>query len=167
MVLGLHLADYRCCGPRGAAPAAPSTRSGSHVVHCNCRRRMVLRSHLRAAVPIPGLLDRGSRHTCLGRQLARTCAGAASGTWQEGAGVPRAGREDPMGPYSVPLATLAAAGAVSTAFVVYPFPMTGITSSLGRRSWQAVSADVLAPRVKIALHRPGRRGRDARGGRDR
>jgi hypothetical protein len=49
---------------------------------------------------------------------------------------------------SVPLATLAAAGAVSTAFVIYPFPLTGITSLLGRRSWQAVSADVLAPRVK-------------------
>jgi len=50
---------------------------------------------------------------------------------------------------SVPLASLAAAAAVSTAFVVYPFPMTGVTSVLGRRSWQAVSAGVLAPRVKV------------------
>jgi hypothetical protein len=49
---------------------------------------------------------------------------------------------------SVPVATLAAAGAVSTAFVIYPLPLTGVTSLLGRRSWQAVSADVLAPRVK-------------------
>jgi len=49
---------------------------------------------------------------------------------------------------SVPVATLAAAGAVSTAFVIYPFPLRGVTSLLGRRSWQAVSADVLAPRVK-------------------
>jgi hypothetical protein len=50
---------------------------------------------------------------------------------------------------AVPLATLAAAASVSTAFVVYPFPLTGATSVLGRRSWQAVSADVLAPRVKV------------------
>jgi hypothetical protein len=50
---------------------------------------------------------------------------------------------------SVPLASLAAAATVSTAFVVYPFPMTGVTSVLGRRSWQAVSAGVLAPRVKV------------------
>jgi hypothetical protein len=49
---------------------------------------------------------------------------------------------------SVPLATLAAAGAVSAAFVIYPFPLSGVTSLLGRRSWQAVSADVLAPNVK-------------------
>jgi len=50
---------------------------------------------------------------------------------------------------TVPLASLAAAATVSTAFVVYPFPMTGATSALGRRSWQAVSAGVLAPRVKV------------------
>ncbi len=50
---------------------------------------------------------------------------------------------------SVPLATLAAAATVSTAFVVYPFPLTGVTSVLGRRSWQAVATDVLAPKVKV------------------
>ena len=50
---------------------------------------------------------------------------------------------------SVPVAALAAAASVSTAFVIYPFPLTGVTSVLGRRSWQAVSADVLAPRVKV------------------
>ncbi len=50
---------------------------------------------------------------------------------------------------AVPLASLAAAATVSTAFVVYPFPMTGVTSALGRRSWQAVSAGVLAPRAKV------------------
>jgi hypothetical protein len=49
---------------------------------------------------------------------------------------------------AVPLATLAAAAAVSASFIVYPFPLTGGTSLLGRRSWQAVSAGVLAPRVK-------------------
>jgi hypothetical protein len=50
--------------------------------------------------------------------------------------------------FAVPVATLAAAGAVSAAFVIYPFPLSGVTSLLGRRSWQAVSADVLAPRVR-------------------
>ena len=53
------------------------------------------------------------------------------------------------GRLAVPLASLAATATVSTLFVVYPFPMTGVTTVLGRRSWQAVSAGVLAPRVKI------------------
>jgi hypothetical protein len=43
---------------------------------------------------------------------------------------------------------LTAAAAVSTAFVVDRFPLSGVTSTLGRMSWRVVSADVLAPKVK-------------------
>ena len=106
-------------------------------------------AHLRGAIPIPDLLDRGlvvpawvacwlalapAPRPVPGRRASAFLGFAARNRWSR---------------LSVPLASLAAAATVSTAFVVYPFPMTGATSALGRRSWQAVSAGVLAPRVKV------------------
>lgn len=49
---------------------------------------------------------------------------------------------------AVPLASLAAAATVSTSFAVDPSPLAGVTSALGRKSWQVVAAAVLAPRVR-------------------
>jgi hypothetical protein len=60
----------------------------------------------------------------------------------------RLGATHPRARFTVPVATLVAAASVSTSFIVYPFPLAGVTSVLGHRSWQFVSADVLAARVR-------------------